>query len=265
MPNSSPPNFWERIFPHRPGPGRITFDVALPDGSYTYEIRVDVPPESSGPLPVLVYLDANLPSGRPFFQEAAKLMASGEIGPLLLVGIAHPQKPLTRRNKDFIPGRKESVFGEGQEPSGARRFYQLIVQGLLPALQDKFDLNGEFALGGHSFGGLFTLYAMYQPEQPFSKFLALSPSVWIHRRHLIELAMELQWEHRRPQGAAYFASGALEKFNLVLDSMRAFSRALKLRELDELEFKEEVIPWKNHFTIVRPGVHRGLKFLYGGR
>lgn len=265
MSASSSPNFWERIFPHRPGPGRITFDVALPDGSYTYEIRVDVPEGASGPLPALLYLDANLPSGRPFFQEAGKMMTTGEIPPLLLVGIAQPRKPLTRRNTDFIPGRKESVFGEGQEPSGARRFYQFIVHGLLPALQKEFELSGEYGLAGHSFGGLFTLYAMYQPERPFSKYLALSPSVWVHRRHLIELAIELQWEHARPQGAAYFASGALEKFNLVLDSMKAFSRELKLRELEGLDFKEEVIPWKNHFTIVRPGVKRGLEFLYGTR
>jgi len=229
---------------------------------YTYELRVDYPKGISGPLPVLIYLDGNLPTARPLYAEAQQLMQAGLMPPTLLVGIAHPKRPLIRRNRDFVLAKYESLFKESRKPSGAFRFHQCILNEVMPMVRNQFDVIEEWTLAGHSFGGLFVLYSMFQERRPFSRYLALSPGAWIHSREIIELALQLKWKYGSPTGTLYQVAGSFEKLNMVLDSMKAFSRRLELRDMKGLNFREEVLKGETHFSVVRPGVRAGLEFIY---
>lgn len=222
-------------------------------------------PVGTEKLPVLIYLDAHLPSGKRIPREVEKMQAEGGLPDLLLVGIGHQKSLFRKRNRDFIPPARlvGNEFVSTKKASGqAKPFYRFLVSELIPWLRKEHAIEEDWAICGHSLGGLFSLYSMLQPDTPFRKVISLSPSVWINRRNLLRIGAA----HRRGGGSLdgrlYLAAGALEEFNLILPGMRAFKRWTEEVEESDLALKSEAIPWKNHFNVVKPGVRNGLEWLY---
>jgi len=83
-----------------------------------------------------------------------------------------------KRRRDFVPTRGSSMFDSTVSYWGeADKFYRFLTSELVPNFSAE---NRERVLIGHSFGGLFTLYASLQSEPPFNHFVAISPSLWVN-------------------------------------------------------------------------------------
>lgn len=81
-----------------------------------------------------------------------------------------------KRKFDLTPPGSECPEGYG----GAEEFLEFIQSVVRPFIREKVFPNITFnreALFGHSFGGLFTLYAMYTRPSIFDFFIAGSPTV----------------------------------------------------------------------------------------
>jgi uncharacterized protein len=62
---------------------------------------------------------------------------------------------------------------------GADAFLDFITQDLKPTIEREFPIDaGRQALFGHSFGGLFTLHALFTRPHLFDSYIAASPSIW---------------------------------------------------------------------------------------
>lgn len=73
---------------------------------------------------------------------------------------------------------------------GAEEFLDFIEQKVRPAVQVRFPqatLERE-ALYGHSYGGLFSLYALLTRPRSFACYIASSPSIWWNERIILEYA-----------------------------------------------------------------------------
>jgi predicted alpha/beta superfamily hydrolase len=108
------------------------------------------------------------------------LTASGEIEPLILVGIANTG---VRRMAEYTPTR-DPRRGGGEGP----RYGRLLIQELKPLIDQTFrTLPGaaNTAIGGSSLGGLISLSLALDHPGIFSKAAILSPSVWWNQRTIL--------------------------------------------------------------------------------
>jgi len=110
-------------------------------------------------------------------QTADSLISSGEVQPLIIVGIYNAGKA---RVREYTP-TKVPRLGGGR----ADRFAKFLVEEVLPFVQGEYrTLSGpaHTGLGGSSLGGLVSLYLGLKLPHIFGRLAALSPSVWWNQR-----------------------------------------------------------------------------------
>lgn len=136
--------------------------------------------------PVIYVLDGNA-----FFTTSvaiAQLMRGrpNQASPksLMVVGIGYPISKnfdIKNRTHDYTVPSANYPKPKGEQISfgGADKFHQFISQELTPILNQKFGINANHrTLFGHSYGGLFGLYALYRHSQDFDRYVIASPSIW---------------------------------------------------------------------------------------
>jgi predicted alpha/beta superfamily hydrolase len=113
---------------------------------------------------------------------ADRLIAEGEIQPLIIVGIYNTG---VHRINEYTPTR-DPVYGGGD----AGLYGRLLTEELKPWVDENYRTLGaaeHTGLGGSSLGGLVTLYLGLQRPDVFSRLAVLSPSVWWHRRSILSI------------------------------------------------------------------------------
>lgn len=132
--------------------------------------------------PVLYMLDGN--AAFDFLTEAHLALVPG----LMLVGVGYDtdlQFSRERRTLDFTPpdgpgdGIRPDHVHEGRMAGGAAQFLDRLTGDLRRAAEEGLAIDpARRSLWGHSFGGLFTLYAALTRPGAFARFAAISPSIW---------------------------------------------------------------------------------------
>jgi predicted alpha/beta superfamily hydrolase len=111
---------------------------------------------------------------------ADRLAASGEIEPVILVGVANSG---LRRMAEYTPTRDFRLAGGEGHAYG-----RLLIEELKPLIDREYrTLPGpeSTALGGSSLGGLITLFLGFEHPEVFGKLAVLSPSIWWNNRSIL--------------------------------------------------------------------------------
>jgi len=107
-------------------------------------------------------------------QTMQKLILSGEIDPLIVVGIYNTGE---HRIEEYTP-----TYDPSQKSGGkANQYGRFIVEELKSLIDHHYRTLADVehtGLGGSSLGGLVTLYLGLKYPQIFSKLMVMSPSVW---------------------------------------------------------------------------------------
>lgn len=106
-----------------------------------------------------------------------RLIREKAIPEMIVVGVDHAS---AKRAYEFLPYR-DSFNPDPQEPAGQRFPYFLAVNGQYRTLTGQANT----ALGGSSYGGVATLYALLARPQAFGYGLIESPSIWVGMGQLI--------------------------------------------------------------------------------
>ncbi|AKU24899.1 esterase [Massilia sp. NR 4-1] len=154
-----------------------------------YRIFISIPetPAPAAGHPVIYALDGN--ASFPSLALMARTVArrskvTGRNAPVV-VGIGYASGEDydgVARSRDYTPPSAKASDKEG----GADRFLDFIEQELKPqiAALAKIDPQRQ-ALFGHSYGGLFTLHALFTRPAAFQTFIAASPSIWWGERFIL--------------------------------------------------------------------------------
>ncbi|WP_226893949.1 alpha/beta hydrolase [Proteus sp. FME41] len=86
---------------------------------------------------------------------------------------------ITERMHDYTPSVKGEAFSRG---GNAENFYHFILTQVRPyafeqLAQENISVTQQ-SLFGHSFGGVFTLYVLFNHPETFQRYIAASPSLW---------------------------------------------------------------------------------------
>ncbi|MEJ5021743.1 alpha/beta hydrolase-fold protein [Ochrobactrum vermis] len=168
----------------------VTSSFDMEANGIAYRIFTAVPNEAApkGGYPVIYMVDGNR-----MLPIAAKLMAENAALKAVFVGIGYPtdnQDEIVRlRYFDLTPPTPDDlipVHFNVPKTGGRDAFFDFIDNQVKPEIEKRFDINKERqALFGHSLGGLFTLYALFNHTDSFQSYSAADPSIWWNDRSIL--------------------------------------------------------------------------------
>jgi predicted alpha/beta superfamily hydrolase len=177
----------------------------------------------------------------------------------VIVTIGHEGDWEEKRRRDFIPsdftGNNEENFGN------AAKFYVFLKTQLVPSINKKFPHQKDRSFVGHSFSGLFCLYAALKNEILFNHYFAISPSVWANDEELLKIEESFSKTNKELNASIKIYAGGLEIFNKVLSSCKTFYNAINSHGYKNLSISFETIGAANHFSIRKPAIDRILKLI----
>jgi len=174
----------------------------------------------------------------------------------VIVTIAHIGDWHEKRQRDFIPsdagGYSDTVFGK------AKQFYLFLQNELIPFVDKKLANQLDRSFVGHSFGGLFSLYASLQTVKLFDNYFAISPSIWANYYELRKIEENYARTQKELKGKIFLYAGSLELFNKVLTSTLEYYATLSTRKYAGLSVSYTEIKNANHFSIIKPAIDKVL-------
>ncbi|QQE85844.1 alpha/beta hydrolase [Pseudomonas putida] len=147
--------------------------ISLPEG--------DVP--WTGGYPVIYLLDGN--AYFPAFHAAKR--AQDRLRGAILVAIGYPSDtPLDFERRAFDLSPPQPAERNKPPQGGQDLFLDFIEKRLMPKVNARFKVDqDQRSLIGHSFGGMFGVYALFTRPQLFQHVIAISPSLWWRDRYLM--------------------------------------------------------------------------------
>jgi len=266
-----------------------------------YRISVALPLGPPARASVVYLLDADELFG--LATDTARLLQdSGEIPPVLVVGIGYPihsfDEAMVPRSRDFTPvtdGPYEQLVRELRggkccvPTGGAKDFLEFIRGELKPFIAGHYSVDpGDSTVIGHSLGGLFALYALLQEPGTFQRYVVGSPCLICGNRFLFNRESGYAAAHADLAARVYMDVGTEEAdLRKILDVppdmhdaerryleatgnpdsvevFRQFVSALQGRHYASLQLRSAVESAEGHESLPPILVSRGLRAVYSG-
>jgi predicted alpha/beta superfamily hydrolase len=162
------------------------------------------------------------------------------------------------RAMDYTPSPGD-LAGSGDGP----KFLTFIRSELIPLVEADYRGDpGRRILGGHSLGGLFTLYAMFTDPSLFWGYLAGSPAIQWDSGFVVKQEADFAAKHRKLPVRLFLAVGGAEP--LVTPNV-SLVRTLSARNYEGLHWDARVIEGEGHSGVKPEFYNRGLRFLFSGQ
>jgi predicted alpha/beta superfamily hydrolase len=224
-----------------------------------YDIYVQVPgnySDTSKVFPVVYVLD-----GQWDFSLVTALYGQqyydGFIPATIVVGITwggtNPNYDVLRA-RDFTPANAGSPqFG------GAPKFLAFIKNELIPFIELKYRAaKNDRTLMGSSYGGLFTLYAMFHETTLFQRYVLTSPALGFDNGVTATYEKEYAANNHRLPVKLFMAVGELEGTKDFL----SFADRLNARKYDALQLESRILEGMGHSGGKAEGYTRGLQAVF---
>jgi predicted alpha/beta superfamily hydrolase len=179
--------------------------VALP-----FSYRNDT--EDTTRYPVFYLLDGNMEL--PMFASMFRLTNRGKAGDVILVGVGYPPSTtpgtpppgsgqIPYRQRDYTPPAypaSPAANAELQQQSprsgGAPLFHRVMKEEIIPFVESRYRTTSDRGIHGHSFGGLFATYILFEDPDLFTRYAITSPSLeWDHYSMFVR---EAEFAKRNP-------------------------------------------------------------------
>jgi uncharacterized protein len=160
----------------------------------------------------------------------------------------------TLRAMDYTPAG--SIPGSG----GAPKFLAFFKDELIPFIEANYRADASRrVLMGSSFGGSFTLYAMFADPELFSGYVAASPAVPYGNWAVFDQEAEYAKQHQDLPVRLFLSVGELEELS---QPVQDFMQVIKNRGYRGLEMETMVIAGERHAGNKPEAFNRGLRYIF---
>jgi predicted alpha/beta superfamily hydrolase len=161
----------------------------------------------------------------------------------------------TLRAMDYTP-----TPGDMKGTGGGPKFLSFIKTELIPLMEGQYrGDSSRRVLAGHSFGGLFTLYAMFTDPSLFWGYIAGSPDFLWGNDFLVKQEADFATKHKNLSVRLFLGAGGSEE--LVTPGV-SFVRTLAGRNYNGLQWDGRVIEGEGHSGMKPEFYNRGLRFVF---
>ena len=226
-----------------------------------YDIQVQLPGNYSDTTryyPVIYVLD-----GQWDFPLVISLYGQqyfdGFIPASIVVGIAwggaHPNYDSLRAG-DLSPTFNKQVPQSGN----GEKFFSFITQELIPKIDSSYRTRPhDRTLMGSSFGGLFTLYAMFRQSASFNRFILTSPYLGFDNDVIYRFEKEFAHQNKGLPVRLFMAEGGLEGGQGDFDK---FVELMKSQDLKNVSLETRIVEGAGHSGAKAEGFTRGLQSVF---
>ncbi|MEK4300454.1 alpha/beta hydrolase-fold protein [Oceanobacillus sp. FSL W8-0428] len=237
---------------------------------HPYVINVFIPeqPVPDNEFPVLYILDGN--AYGTLFSEIIKLQSRRSektgIDPTMLVSVGYEGDEPFQPNRiyDFTPFAEDTELparpdgSPWPEHGGAEIFLDFLEKDLIPFINEKYKTNKQKqTIFGHSLGGLFVLYTLFQRSHLFSHYFSCSPSIWWNKQTI--LSYETKIDDKNVKGL-FIAAEPIENKQMYANGLAMYENLSERNKgIKTAFFAPE---GENHMSIVPTSFSRGMRFLH---
>lgn len=248
-----------------------------------FEIYISLPLgyfQSDATYPVLFCTDAN----RNFnlVSNIVNILSFpyNEIPKVLVVGIGYKIKGLEDwgawRRSDLLPtnnpksdkewedylsqlsGRDDIISRSG----GASKFLAFIREDVIPFVESNYRVSStDRALIGYSYGGLFTLYALFSSPEIFKRYFAGSPSISWDNEIIFQYEKQYANTHKDLPVILFMSAGSLETESM-LENMEKMENILNSRNYPNLKLETHIFENETHPSCYAAAISRALRVIY---
>jgi uncharacterized protein len=223
-----------------------------------YELLVSLPDgyaKSTQSYPVLYVLDGWHFPFLAFLQN--NNIYSQRMRPVIMVNVSHGPTPaaMALRARDFTPTKtlREAMSG------GAPLFLDFLEHELIPFVDRTYrTIPSDRGLLGHSYGGLFAIYALENRPALFQRIIAASPSLDWDNRLLITAARTRLRD--LPAPVRLDLSVGDEHDNT--DNTTVFAKLLDELKPPKLDYRFTLYHGENHNSVRLASFPAGLYWVY---
>lgn len=181
---------------------------------------------------------------------------SGKMRPVIMVNLSYPAgiNPMIPRARDFTPTKLlEREFNSG----GAAAFLRFFADEVIPFIEKSYrTVPTDRGLLGHSYGGLFALYALGERPELFQRIVAASPVVdWDHDYLFARAQVRL----------AKLATPVRLDLSVAEDDVpgvAAYANLLAAMDTGQLVHRFTFFPGQNHNSVRLVSFPNGLYWAY---
>jgi len=180
---------------------------------------------------------------------------------VILVGITYNGESPdygTLRAMDMTPTSVEHVPGSGRAP----RFLAFIKEELIPFIESKYNADpAGRTLMGSSYGGLFTLYALFHEPDLFDRYVAPSSALHWDNGIIFQYEEALAQERSDLPIRLFLTAGEYEGEGMI-KPMKTLEQTMTSRNYPSLRMKTDVVKSIRHASIKPESFTRGLSFVF---
>jgi predicted alpha/beta superfamily hydrolase len=227
-----------------------------------YDLYVNLPrgyQDTTKTFPVIFLVDAqwDFPLTQAIFGEQ---YYDGFVPAAIMVGITwggvNPNYD-SLRARDLTPTNVKQMPQSG----GGPKFLKFIKDELIPYVESKYRATkNRRTLMGSSFGGLFTLYALFHETGSFDRYVLTSPSLGWDNEILYTYEKEYAAKNTQLPVKLFIGVGGLEGGGAA--ELQKFVAQLKSRNYKGLELETRVIEGIGHSGSKAEGYTRGLQAVF---
>ncbi len=196
------------------------------------------------------------------------MTAQGLVPDVIVVALLN-----TDRTRDLTPSH--ITIGADGKPSehmktsgGGANFLKFIKTELMVKINSDYKTQPHNTLIGHSFGGLFALYALLEEPTLFQSYISIDPSIWWDDAWLLK---ELDKQIEQPPQtytSVYIAAANnpdMDGFppKLMIGPQREFFEKMTQWQSDDFDATLDYFIDEDHGTVPFIALYKGLSFLYG--
>ena len=206
--------------------------------------------------PVLYLLDAqwDFPLVTAIFGQQ---FYDGFLPGIVIVGITWGGKSPNHdslRARDLTPINVAALHQSG----GAPKFLAFIKKELIPFIESNYRVSDDRTLMGSSFGGLFTLYALFNETELFQRYVLTSPAVGWDNEVIYTYEKNYAEKNSRLPVKLFMAVGKLEE----ISGFQKFVDHLKARKYKGLSLQTRILENTGHSGTKAEGYTRGLQAVF---
>jgi predicted alpha/beta superfamily hydrolase len=196
----------------------------------------------------------------------------------IVVGIGYPENPnpqvalcdsIARRFHDFTPVRDVGVEKWVEElvkrpalTGGADGFLGFIQHELIPVIERDFPIDPQKRiLVGHSIGGTFAAYALFEEPNLFDSYVIGSPNLAYGDRFIFKREALYAKRHKKLAAKVHLWVGEHEELpdDPGFSEIIRFEAILESRKYKGLKFVKQIFADLHHSEVIAPGFLAGLR------
>lgn len=226
--------------------------------------------------PVVYLLDANWFCG--MVTDIIRTMAwDDRTTDAIVVGIGYPEdldpqeswrEAVARRAADFTPVSDEAyekgnsnLTKRSSSTGDADRFHKFIKDELISLIEKEYQAEpSKRVLVGHSLGGTFGAFALFQEPELFQTYIIGSPFLGYGDKFLWKQEEEFFQKQKRLKARVYLSVGELEEKvdDPTLSDALRFAAVIESRKYEGLTMVKQLFTNLNHCEVLAPGFQAGL-------